>query len=67
MKRVTSLLVLLAALPGALRAQEAAYYAPDAQLETYVLPGAGHSLALHRNAEDYRDATRAWLGSKFGM
>lgn len=52
---------------ASLRAQEAAYYRPEAQLETYVLPGAGHSLALHRNAEDYRDATRAWLSSKFGM
>jgi pimeloyl-ACP methyl ester carboxylesterase len=52
---------------GALRAQEASYYRPEAQLETYVLPGAGHSLALHRNAGAYRDATRAWLSSKFGM
>lgn len=52
---------------GVLRAQEALYYQPEAQLQTYVLPGAGHSLALHRNAEDYRDATRAWLSSKFGM
>ena len=51
----------------ALRAQEALYYRPEAQLQTYVLPGAGHSLALHRNAEDYRDATRAWLSSTFGM
>jgi pimeloyl-ACP methyl ester carboxylesterase len=50
-----------------LRAQEAPYYRPEAQLQTYVLPGAGHSLGLHRNAEDYRDATRAWLGSRFGM
>ncbi|WP_045310320.1 alpha/beta hydrolase [Lentzea aerocolonigenes] len=50
-----------------LRAQEAPYYRPEAQLETYVLPGAGHSLALHRNAAAYRDATRAWLSSKFGM
>ncbi|MFI6097953.1 alpha/beta hydrolase [Lentzea sp. NPDC051213] len=52
---------------NSLRAQEAAYYRPEAQLETYVLPGAGHSLALHINAEDYRDATRAWLNTKFGM
>lgn len=52
---------------NALRAQEALYYRPEAQLETNVLPGAGHSLALHRNADAYRDATRAWLSSKFGM
>ncbi|MFD9698452.1 alpha/beta hydrolase [Lentzea sp. NPDC059081] len=50
-----------------LRAQEAPYYRPEAQLRTFVLPGAGHSLALHRNAEDYRDATRSWLSSKLGM
>lgn len=52
---------------NALRAREALYYRPEAQLETHVLPGAGHSLALHRNANAYRDATRAWLSSKFGM
>ncbi|SES11006.1 Lysophospholipase, alpha-beta hydrolase superfamily [Lentzea xinjiangensis] len=52
---------------SSLRSQEAPYYGPEAQLETYVLPGAGHSLALHRNAEDYRDATRAWLSAKLGM
>ena len=40
---------------------------PAATGQTYVLPGAGHSLALHRNAEDYRDATRAWLSSKLGI
>ncbi|HEX7307541.1 alpha/beta hydrolase [Lentzea sp.] len=52
---------------SSLRAQEAPYYRPEAQLQTYVLPGAGHSLALHRNAGAYRDATRAWLSSKLGM
>ncbi|SDG24684.1 Lysophospholipase, alpha-beta hydrolase superfamily [Lentzea fradiae] len=52
---------------ASLRAQEALYYRPQAQLRTYVLPGAGHSLALHRNAEDYRDATRSWLSSTLGM
>lgn len=51
---------------NSLRAQEAPYYSSAARLETYVLPGAGHSLALHRNAEDYRDATRAWLSFQFG-
>lgn len=50
-----------------LRAAEAPYYSARAQLEMYVLPGAGHSLALHTNAEDYRDATRAWLSARFGM
>ncbi|TCO59768.1 alpha/beta hydrolase [Actinocrispum wychmicini] len=51
---------------ASLRAQEAPYYSAAADLTTYVLPGAGHSLALHRNASDYRDATRAWLTGHFG-
>lgn len=44
-----------------LRPQEAPYYRPEAELSTYVLFGAGHSVALHRNAPVYRNATRAWL------
>ncbi|MFD5829660.1 alpha/beta hydrolase [Lentzea sp. NPDC060358] len=52
---------------ASLRAQESPYYRPEAQLQTYVLPGAGHSLALHRNAGDYRAATRSWLSAKLGM
>lgn len=47
-----------------LRAGEAAYYRPEAQLQTYVLPGAGHSLGLHRNAAEYYAATRSWLSAK---
>ncbi|WP_285746966.1 alpha/beta fold hydrolase [Lentzea sp. NBRC 105346] len=49
---------------ASLRAGEAPYYRPEAQLETYVLPGAGHSLGLHRNAAEYYDATRNWLRAK---
>nr|WP_312890589.1 alpha/beta fold hydrolase [Kutzneria kofuensis] len=52
---------------AALRAQEAPFYSAAAKLSVYVLPNAGHSLALHRNAGDYRDATRAWLGSTLGI
>jgi pimeloyl-ACP methyl ester carboxylesterase len=52
---------------ASLRAREAPYYGAAASLTTYVLPGAGHSLALHENAADYRDATRAWLTTRFGM
>jgi pimeloyl-ACP methyl ester carboxylesterase len=48
-----------------LREQEAPYFSPAAQLSTYVLPGAGHSIALHKNAAKYRDATRAWLRARF--
>jgi pimeloyl-ACP methyl ester carboxylesterase len=52
---------------GTLRAQEAPYYSPAAKLTTYVLQGAGHSLALHKNAADYREATRAWLRKRLGI
>lgn len=52
---------------ASLRAQEAPYYGAAASLTTYVLPGAGHSLALHENAAEYRDATRAWLTSRLGI
>jgi pimeloyl-ACP methyl ester carboxylesterase len=45
----------------ALRKGEALYFGPEAELSTYVLPGAGHSMALHKNAGEYREATRAWL------
>ena len=51
----------------ALRAQEAPFYSAAAKLSVYVLPNAGHSIALHRNAGDYRDATRAWLTSTLGI
>jgi pimeloyl-ACP methyl ester carboxylesterase len=50
----------------ALRKQEAPYFSPAAELSTYVLAGSGHSMALHKNAGDYREATRAWLRARFG-
>ncbi|WP_394361677.1 alpha/beta hydrolase [Amycolatopsis sp. SB7-3] len=50
-----------------LRPAEAPFYRPEAELSTYVLSGAGHSLALHRNASQYRDATRDWLREKVGV
>ncbi|MFI9456721.1 alpha/beta hydrolase [Amycolatopsis sp. NPDC052450] len=50
-----------------LRPAEAPFYRPEAELSTYVLSGAGHSLALHRNASQYRDATRVWLRDKVGI
>lgn len=50
-----------------LRAQEAPYYTAAADLSMYVLPGAGHSLALHQNAHEYRDATRSWLAGRLGL
>jgi pimeloyl-ACP methyl ester carboxylesterase len=51
----------------ALRAQEAPYYADPSKLSMYVLPGAGHSVALHENAADYRDATRSWLRDRLAI
>ncbi|SFW84008.1 alpha/beta hydrolase [Amycolatopsis australiensis] len=52
---------------GVLRAQEAPYYADPSNLSMYVLPGAGHSVALHENAAEYRDATRSWLRERVGV
>lgn len=49
-----------------LRPAEAPFYQPAAKLETYVLPSAGHSLGLHRNAHEYREATRVWLRRTVG-
>ncbi len=49
-----------------LKAQEAPYYADPAKLSVYVLPGAGHSVALHENAGEYRTATRLWLQDHLG-
>jgi pimeloyl-ACP methyl ester carboxylesterase len=49
------------------RAQEAPYYADPSKLSMYVLPGAGHSVALHENAANYRDATRSWLRDRLAI
>ena len=49
----------------ALRKQEAPYFSPAAKLSTYVLAESGHSIALHKNAGEYREATRAWLREQF--
>ena len=46
----------------ALRAQEAPYFSPAARFRTYILPGAGHDIALSRKAARYRAAVRGWLG-----
>jgi pimeloyl-ACP methyl ester carboxylesterase len=45
---------------AALRQEEAPYFAPAAQLRTYVLAGAGHDINLELNAADYRQAVMAW-------
>ncbi|ANN18486.1 hypothetical protein SD37_24575 [Amycolatopsis orientalis] len=46
------------------RPAEAPFYGPEAELSTYVLPGAEHSPALHRNVSLYRDTTREWMRDK---
>lgn len=50
----------------ALRRGESLYFGPAAELSTYVLPESGHAMALHKNAGDYREATRSWLRERFG-
>jgi pimeloyl-ACP methyl ester carboxylesterase len=51
---------------GTLQNEEAPYFGSAAHLTTYVLAGAGHSVALAANASLYRDASRAWLSQHVG-
>ncbi|MGH3684815.1 MAG: alpha/beta hydrolase [Pseudonocardiaceae bacterium] len=51
----------------ALWKQEAPYFSPAAKLSTYVLLDSGHSIALHKNADEYREATRTWLRTRFAV
>jgi pimeloyl-ACP methyl ester carboxylesterase len=53
------------AISGSLSA-EAAAYAPDACLETAIIPGAGHSLNLHLNAPATFDTVLSWLDRRVG-
>lgn len=46
---------------GGTLVREAAFYSPDAQLETYALPGAGHSMNLHENAPQWFDVANDWI------
>ena len=39
---------------------EANFFSPEAQLQTYVLPGAGHSMNLAVNASDWFEAAHQW-------
>jgi pimeloyl-ACP methyl ester carboxylesterase len=50
----------------ALRAQEAPYFSPAAQLSVYVLAHSGHSVALAVNTPEYRKVTRDWLSRYVG-
>jgi hypothetical protein len=42
-------------------AREKPRFTARACLSTYVLPGAGHAVNLHRNADDSYDFANAWL------
>ncbi|TWP53392.1 alpha/beta hydrolase [Lentzea tibetensis] len=44
---------------------EAPYFSPAAQLDVFLLPGAGHSLALALAAPTYRSAVDEWLHTHF--
>jgi pimeloyl-ACP methyl ester carboxylesterase len=46
---------------GGTLVREAAFYAPDAGLETFALPNSGHSMNLHRNAPDWFDVANRWI------
>ncbi|WP_024803597.1 alpha/beta hydrolase [Nocardia sp. BMG51109] len=49
-----------------LHAAEAPYFAPEARLRTFVLPGSGHSVNLARNTVDYQAAVVDWANSITG-
>ena len=49
-----------------LKAEEAPYFAPAAKLQTFVLPGSGHSVNLARNTGAYQSALIDWLNSTVG-
>jgi len=52
--------------PGSATETESAFYAPDACLEIYVLPQAGHSLNLHWEAPEWFAEAQAWAGRRVG-
>lgn len=41
---------------------EAPFYSAEARLETHVIPLSGHSLNLHRNAVEWFEIARQWIG-----
>ncbi|MBW4548437.1 MAG: alpha/beta hydrolase [Symplocastrum torsivum CPER-KK1] len=47
-------------------ALEAPFFSPEANLQTFVLPGAGHSLNLHPNAPEWFEAARQWSDQYVG-
>lgn len=51
---------------GSVHAFESPYFAPEAELETHVIPRAGHSLNLHRNAVEWFEIARRWIDRRVG-
>ena len=51
---------------GGTLTREAAFYAPDADLETFALPESGHSMNLHRNAPVWFDVANDWVRRHMG-
>lgn len=41
---------------------ESAFYSAEASLETHVIPSSGHSLNIHRNAVEWFEIARQWIG-----
>ncbi|MFB9925000.1 alpha/beta hydrolase [Amycolatopsis halotolerans] len=50
-----------------LRQGEAAYYSPEANLRTFVLPGYGHSINYASNAPLLHDAVTSWTNEMVGQ
>jgi pimeloyl-ACP methyl ester carboxylesterase len=49
---------------GGTLAREAPFYSPQAELETYALPGAGHSMNLHLDAPLWFAVANEWIGHR---
>jgi pimeloyl-ACP methyl ester carboxylesterase len=47
---------------AAVHEYESAFYSPEARLETHVIPASGHSLNIHRNAVEWFEIARQWIG-----
>lgn len=48
-------------------AEETSYFSPKVQLQTYVLPNAGHVINLHPNALEWYKVAREWSDSFVGV
>ncbi|WP_440107831.1 alpha/beta hydrolase [Streptosporangium sp. H16] len=59
-------LLIPARSSAALRAQEAPFYGPRAQLEAIMVPGTGHVLNAHRTASGWFSKARDWADRRVG-